>query len=375
MKKWLFLTLVFLIVIGGGYWWFRPTVTPPPTVAVKKGDIKETVMAMGVIVPEHIIQVKSQLSGNVGHILVHDGARVKKGQRLLEIAPNPTPDNYAELLSQLQKASSDLEKATQHYHRYQVLLKNKATSADDFEQAKNAYEQAKAAQTLAAQKLALLQQGKTKIGNRIVQNHVVSPIDGYVLQTNVDTGDAIVPVNEYQQGTPLFMIANMNDLEFVGEVSQIDVGRLKLAQPALLEIAALPDLKLKGQLSNIALQAATKNDNNIVSSLLSNSNNIQNGFMVKVTGFKLPSDVRLRSGYQATATITIKEAKNVLYLPTSAINYESENKAFVFTPAEHQESEKHYIKTGLSDDINTEVISGLTLGQKVLVRTPSQHEN
>lgn len=357
--------LVLVIII------FWPNGKAPviKTHTVQKGSISQTVVATGEIVPVHAVQVKSQISGTVGNILIKEGDYVKKGTILATINPVITPSALAQAVSTLDQDKADYVEKHQALVRKQTLFKKHLIAQSDFDQAESDYRRSKAAYLLAKQNLQLLKKGKTSIEGEEIQSNVVSPIDGYVLSKNVDEGDSITPNTQYQPGTALFVMANMNDLVFKGEVSQIDIGKLKKGLPAELDVAALPDQTLHGEVTLIGLQSNDQSASQSAAQsqqLFATPSTIQNGFALQIKGFSVPKNIVLRAGYQATATILVKKLKDVLVLPQTALHF-SKGKPYVLLPQEKEKPKKQFVKLGIADDQNVQVLSGLQQGQTVIL--------
>lgn len=371
MKKLIVLIVVIVVVIGAiVFFWPKKQITPPKLISVKKGTIAETVVATGNIVPVHAIQVKSQIPGTVGKILVKDGQFVKQGQELATIKPVVTPSALAQALSQVNDTKASYTQAKLDLLRAQKLFLNNYVSKSDYDAKVSAFKTAKAKYQLAKQNLDLLKSGRATIDGKVTANNIVSPLTGYVLKVLVDQGDNITPNSQYMSGTALFTIANMKDLVFKGEVSQIDVGKLKQGMPATLQVAALPKLKLNGKITLIDLQSnsaqSAQSQATGTQELFATPNDIQNGFGLEIKGFKIPTDETLRAGYQANATITTKTAKDVLLLPQQALHFK-DGDAYVLLPAKDQQVKQQPVKVGLSNDDNAQITSGLKLGQQVIL--------
>lgn len=371
MKKWIFGIVVVVVILTLVIWLAAGHKKPLKTVAVKAGSIKETVTASGDIVPRHAIQVKSQISGNVGKILVKEGQKAKKGETLLIVRPNPTPGEVAQTVSTFKTTQATyLDSLTQYRRDLGISdAHNHYISKQALEDSKEKMLADKSAFELAQQNLQLLEKGATQIDGRQIKNAILSPMTGYVLKIDVDQGDSIVPVTTYQPGTALITMANMSDLLFKGEVSQTDVGKLRVTLPATLTVAALPKLKLKGKVTLIALQSMEQTQSQQAigqqKPLFETPADLQNGFAIEVSGFKLPKGTKVRAGYQATATIVVKSFKKTLLIAQKALHFKGKQ-AFVYVMKKGNKT-KQDIKLGISDDTNSQVLSGLTVGEKVVV--------
>jgi HlyD family secretion protein len=320
------------------------------TVKVEKRTIVEKALAIGTIDPEIEIAVKSKISGVVKALFIEAGSYVKAGEPMLEIRPDPTPLELAEAKRNVEMESIALDNTRREYERAQQLKEKGFTSDKDFEIAQKQYEQAKVRLEMTKERLALLEKGKIKIANSNIETIITAPSDGFVLEKMINVGDPIVPLTSYQPGTALFTMADMKKLIFKGTVDEIDVGKLKEAMEAEITIGALPGKPTKGILDKISLKAK-KQDNATV-------------FPVEIIVTPNEGQV-LRAGYSANANIIIQKKDSVLAIPERVVTFRNDS-AFVNLPQGAQGKKEVYIKTGLSDAIYIEVISGLKEGEEVL---------
>jgi HlyD family secretion protein len=142
----------------------------------------------------------------------------------------------------------------------------------------------------------------------------------------------------------------MTRLLFKGTVDEIDVGRLHEGMPVTIKIGALPDAKITGHVSRISLKAKKEES--------------ATTFPVEIT-LDRASDVTLRAGLSANAEVIIRERKGVLTLPERVVNFEKDGTAWVTVQKADGTTEKRVVKTGLSDAIQVEVLSGLEEGEVV----------
>jgi HlyD family secretion protein len=183
-----------------------------------------------------------------------------------------------------------------------------------------------------------------------VESVIRAPISGKILERLVNVGDPVVPLTSYQAGTELMKMADMEELIFKGTVDEIDVGKLSEGMPAEIKIGALPDADLQGKLTKLSPQSK-KVDNAIV-------------FDVEVSVVR-DSSTTLRSGYSANAEIVIDKRDSVLTVPERVVEFRNDS-SLVRVPVPEAEPVEKLIETGLSDGIKIEVVSGLSLGDKVL---------
>ena len=361
-KKWIVVVtlLVIVIVIAGkiiSSSGKRKTNTPS-TVKVTRGTIVEKALAVGTIEPISHISVKSKISGVVKRLFVDEGEYVKKGDPLLKVQPEPTPLELAEAKRQVDLIKIERENLKLQLVRQTKLNKEGLVSEKNLQAAQSAFMQSDIRYKIAKEKLALLVQGKIKIANKSIETIIRAPISGSVLERKIEIGDPVVPLTSYQAGTELMSIADMSKLVFKGTVDEIDVGKLTEGMKARIKIGALPTAKLTGKVMKISLQAQ-KHENATV-------------FPVEII-LKPDTNVTLRAGYSANATIIIRERKNVLTIPERVITFKNDT-AFVKIKGKDGQPQKKVIQVGLSNAIMIEVVSGLKEGQEVFEKPTKQIE-
>jgi HlyD family secretion protein len=328
------------------------------TVEVERGAIVDKALAVGQIEPEVEISVKSKISGVVSQEFAEVGQFVRAGAPLLEIKPTPTPLELVETRRQLELRQLELENQRRELARQRSLVEQGLISQDQYETAERAYGEAELNLKLAEERLALLEEGRVQMADQNIDAIIKSPIDGFILEKNVEIGDPVVPLNPYQEGTVLITMAEMSSLIFRGTVDEIDVGRLREGMPVEIKVGALPNAKVTGTLSKISLKARTE-DNATV-------------FPVEIS--LDPTDgVVLRAGYSAQADIIIDRRDDVLMIPERLISISGDT-ARVTVLLDDGTQEERVIETGLSDAINIEVVGGLQAGEAVVEPPPREIE-
>jgi HlyD family secretion protein len=328
------------------------------TVEVERGDVIDKALAVGRIEPEIEISVKSKISGVVKQEFADVGEFVRAGAPLLEIKPTPTPLEMVETRRQLEIRQLELTNQTKELERQRQLMEQGLISQDEYETAERAHGEAELNLKLAQERLALLEEGKVRIANDNIDAVVKSPIDGFILEKNVEIGDPVVPLNPYQEGTVIITMAAMSSLIFRGTVDEIDVGRLREGMPVEIKVGALPKAKVSGTLSKISLKARTE-DNSTV-------------FPIEITLDEV-ENVVLRAGYSANADVIIDRREDVLIIPERLVTF-AEDTAKVTLLLEDGDQEERIIQTGLSDAINIEILEGLAEGDKVVEPPPREIE-
>ena len=330
-------------------------------VTVEKGSITEKALAVGQIQPRQKFSIKSKISGIVKRCLVNVGDRVKPGDPLFEIAPDPTPQELTEVDRQLDSTKASYERARSEFDRSQELSRSGVVPQSDLDVKREAFELAKIALAKAQQQRSLTRMGRIQTEGVSMESIIRSPAAGTVLTRAVNPGEPVVPLTSYQPGTELAAIADMSDLIFKGTVDEIDVGKLHTGLPARIKVGALPTDVVTGKVARIAPQAQQKEGATL--------------FDVEIELDPPASTVTLRAGYSANADLIIREKKDVLTLPERVVIFEDGGKkTFVELPGGKPKDppRKSEIHLGISDGLNAEIVAGLALGSKVVERPPKK---
>lgn len=320
------------------------------TVEATRENIVEKALAVGSIEPVTEIDVKSKVSGVVGRLFADVGDFVRAGDPLVEVKPDPTPLELAQAKRNVEMASIEMKTLSKELERDKQLLAKGLISDQEYEVFVRQYDESKLRHQISIEKLELIEKGKVKIADTDIETVVKSPLTGFILEKNVNLGDPVVPLTSYQPGTAIMRMADMDDLIFKGTVDEIDVGKIKEGMDCELQVGALPTANITGQVILISLKAK-KEDNTTV-------------FPVEIRIDQV-GDATLRAGFSANANIIIAQRDSVLSIPERVVTFRNDS-AFVEISTGPETTEEVYIKTGLSDAIQIEVLEGLEEGQEVL---------
>jgi len=356
------LLVVIVGTVGGIYAWVDKSGNKDDGITLveaKLDSITEQALAVGRIEPREKYQIKSKISGIVGKCYVDVGDKVKAGDPLFEIAPDPTPQELLNVDHGLRSAQATFAKAKADYERGLQLNKDGLMAKGDLDALHETYQLAQVALQQAQDNRQLTRQGRVT-GDTPVEALLRAPASGTVLSRAVNVGDPVVPLTTYQPGTELAAIADMNDLIFRGTVDEIDVGKVSVGMPCKIKIGALPDAEVTGHLSRIAPQAKKEEGTTL--------------FDVEV---KLDPDqkVYLRAGYSANAEVVVRSKSDVVVIPERLVIFEDGGaKTFVEMPGDGPDAEpkKVAVQLGLSDGLNVEITSGVKAGDEIIQRPPRE---
>jgi HlyD family secretion protein len=319
------------------------TLDSPTTTTI----IKKTV-AIGKVIPRREIEVKSQVSGVVEKVFVIAGQTVKKGEVLAKITLRPNMLNVNSAESQVQSAKINFQNSESEYNRQKKLFAQKLISESEYNKFLVSYNLQREALSNAENYLLLLKSGATKNSDK-VSNLIPATVDGMVLDVPNKEGAFIVESSTFQSGTTLAALADMKDMIFEGLVDESEVGKLREGMELVLNIGALQGKPFTAVLEYISPKGVT--DQGTIK------------FQIRAA-VKLDKELFLRANYSANADIVLEKKEKVLAINEGNLIIE-EKASFVEVETALQKFEKREVKTGLSDGINIEIISGLKANEKI----------
>lgn len=366
-KRWIAAAITTAITVGAGYYFSTKDsdTLSLPLITAEIGTIEKQAIAVGQIVPAHSVQIKSQIEGIVGEIFHHVGEEVEAGTPLIKIRPNPTPQRLTQAITELMSSQAQLESSKQKLANLERLVKNQVIPPNygDYIQAKADVRQNNANLQQKQQNLDLIRSGESSVGESILTSTIVAPITGTVLSLNVEVGEPIISTESNQSATQMMSLANMNDMIFKGSVSEHDAAQLHVGMPVTMTLAPYPEIEITGVLSKVAVQSEKLNS---AQETTTAQRSFDNGFQVEVNKIQFPEGVTIRSGFSATAQITLKKADKITTIPERALQFTDNNPEVLIPDESEQGFHTAPVKLGLSDGINVEVLSGLKQGEEIV---------
>jgi HlyD family secretion protein len=368
-------------------------------------DIIKKTVATGSIKPRQEVFIKPQVSGVIDELYVEAGEIIKKGDPIakIKLVPNQLNINTAQSNVELARirlqeserelkrqkevktrnldvetAQANFNNAQQEEQRQRQLLEDGVISQQEYnrfqldvEIRKAALENSKIVSTnelkrfetevdirrqelqAAINNLQLLREGAARNSKQIA-NVVVSTVDGMVLDIPVEEGTSVIERNNFNEGTSIATIANMDNLIFEGQIDESDVGKLKEGMTIILTVGAIENATFEATLEYISPKGI-----------------IEEGtvkFEVRAA-IQPREDIFLRAGYSANGDIILDKRQQVIAINERDLLFE-DKKTFVEVKTGDRQFEKREVSLGLSNGIMTEVISGVDTTAKVRIRKP-----
>lgn len=355
MKKIIKITLLVALV-GLVFWTFyflynksqKPPETFETTTAFDTVIVQKTV-ATGSVSPRKEVNMKSQVSGIIEKLYIVAGQQVKQGDVIAKIKIIPNMLNLANAENRVNTAQINVDNAKLEYDRNKTLFDQSIIAKSEFQNFELRLKTTQEELNAAKNQLQIIQEGVSKSTGSASNTFVKSTITGMVLDLIVKEGGQVIESNTFNEGTTICSVANMGEMIFDGKLDESEVGKVQVGMDIVLTIGAIDKEKFKATLEYISPKGVTENGA------------IQ--FNIKAAISKENASF-LRAGYSANADIILSKKENVLAVSESVLQFDKE-KPYVEIETSTQKFEKRYIKTGLSDGINIEVLEGLKKTDKI----------
>ena len=276
--------------------------------------IVETVSATGKVQPETEVKISPEVAGEIIELPVVDGKEVKRGELLMKIRP----DSYKALLEQQQAAISTAEamsgqqqaavqKAEQDLAQAKDLYNKKLISQTEMLGAQTSYDAAKSMYESGLHSIEGAKASSSQARDQLSKTTIYSPLDGVVTVLNSKLGERVVATNQFA-GTEVMRVADLNHMQAVVDVNENDVVHVKIGDSAKVMIDAYGDRKFAGVVEQIANTGKTTGT----------------GTQEEVTNFEVKirlegHDMRLRPGLSCTADIQTDMVKDVVSVPIQSV--------------------------------------------------------
>lgn len=377
-KKWLYWVVGGIITIGAVWFFFireKEIKIQLETVKPEMGDLSNSITATGTIQPVDTVAVGTQVSGIIKNIYVDFNSTVKKGQLLATLDPDLLKFQSEQIKANLQNAKSNLAYNEININRQSQLYKVGAISKADYDNATNQYNAAK------AQVNAVTAQLSTADKNLSLTN-IYSPIDGTVLNRNVSEGQTVA--SSFSTPTLFSIAKDLTKMRVRASVDEADIGNVKVGQKATFTVDAFPDETFDGEVSEVRLHP-TVSSNVVNYTTIINADN---------------SSLKLKPGMTANITIYTQVLNNVMKIPVAATSFrpdslvikkykvnspfangkkrekgqwkkqdkgtENKSEAAVWIITKDSTISRKKIKTGMDNDTEIQVISGLNKNDNII---------
>ncbi|EAJ4683738.1 efflux RND transporter periplasmic adaptor subunit [Campylobacter coli] len=337
------------------------------TQKVKKIDISQTIEAVGKVYAKDQVDVGAQVSGQIIKLYVDVGSHVKQGDLIAQIDKDKQQNDLDITKAQLESAKANLESkkvaleiASKQYQREQKLYAAKASSLENLEIQKNNYYSLKASVAELNAQVIQLEITLKNAKKDLDYTTITAPIDGVVINVAVDEGQT---VNANQNTPTIVRIANLDEMEIKMEIAEADVNKIKIGTE--LEFSLLNDPQKTYRASIASIDPADTEVSDSSSSYSSSSSSSSNAIYYYAKFYVQNKDNFLRIGMSIQNEIVVASAKNVLVVPTYVIK--NDQKGYYVEVLQNQKAVKKYVKFGIKDSINTQILEGVDENEELII--------
>ena len=315
-------------------------------------SIEKKTVVTGKVIPEDEVEIKPQISGIIELLYVDEGDLVTNGDLLAKVKVVPDEQALNSAKGRLSNTLILFENAKIEFKRNQSLFEKEIISKQQFDNAKLSYDQAEQNLKNARSDLQIIKLGSAG-GSSIANTNIRATVAGTILEIPIKEGDQVIESNTFNAGTTIATVADLKKMIFEGKVDEADVEKLVIGMPLTVNLGAIQDKDFDAKLNFIAPKG----------------NEEQGTVQFKIEGdVYLDDSVFIRAGYSANASLVLEKKDSVMGISEALLQFDKiTNNPYVEVKNDKGKFERKNIELGISDGINVEVLSGLSLEDKIKV--------
>jgi HlyD family secretion protein len=386
--------LIATLILGKAMGWFgkKGNFKEVEIEKVALVDIVETVSATGKIQPEVEVKISSEVSGEILDLPFKEGQQVKKGDLLVRVNPdliqsavNRSQATYQNVRANLEQAEATLKQAKADYDRNKILFEKGVISKAEWDRTIASYETAVAGKSSAYYSVKSAAATVNAAQDNLSRTEIYAPMSGTISLLNVELGERVVGTQQ-MAGTEILRVANLNNMEVEVDVNENDIVKVQIGDSTIVEVDAYLKKEFRGVVTEIANSAAGTLTADQVTNFRVKVRILEESYEDLMEG-KPEYFSPFRPGMTATVDIITDKRNNIVAVPISSIviktdtssvktDYkksvsddikpETEEKFECVFVSKNGEAKLRVVKTGIQDDTNIEVISGLEEGDEII---------
>lgn len=388
--------LLIVLLIGAKAGWFgkKGNFKEVEVKKVELVDIIETVSATGKIQPEVEVKLSSEVSGEIIELPIVEGQQVKKGDLLARVNPdiyqsslNRSQATLQNVKASLSQAEASLKEAQASYNRSKQLFEKGVISKAEWDKAISAYEIAQANKQSAYYSVQSAGATVSEARDNLNRTTIYAPMSGTISKLDVELGERVVGTQQ-MAGTEIMRVANLNNMEVEVDVNENDIVKVQIGDSTIVEVDAYLKKEFKGIVTEIANSAASTLTSDQVTNFRVKVRILEESYKDLIEG-KPEYYSPFRPGMTATVDIITNKKNKTVAVPISSIVIKTDTtsvkepyKKVVETTENNSsveeqkfecvfvnnngEAKLRVVKTGIQDDTNIEIKSGLQSGDEII---------
>ena len=315
-------------------------------------SIEKKTVVTGKVIPEDEVEIKPQISGIIELLYVDEGDLVTNGDLLAKVKVVPDEQALNTAKGRLSNTLILFENAKIEFKRNQSLFEKEIISKQQFDNAKLSYDQAEQNLKNARSDLQIIKMGSAG-GSTIANTYIRATVAGTILEIPIKEGDQVIESNTFNAGTTIATVADLKKMIFEGKVDEAEVEKLVIGMPLTVNLGAIQDKDFDAKLNFIAPKG----------------NEEQGTVQFKIEGdVYLDDSVFIRAGYSANASLVLEKKDSVMGISEALLQFDKiTNNPYVEVKNDKGKFERKNIELGISDGINVEILSGLSLEDEIKV--------
>ena len=315
-------------------------------------SIEKKTVVTGKVIPEDEVEIKPQISGIIELLYVDEGDLVTNGDLLAKVKVVPDEQALNTAKGRLSNTLILFENAKIEFKRNQSLFEKEIISKQQFDNAKLSYDQAEQNLKNARSDLQIIKLGSAG-GSTIANTYIRATVAGTILEIPIKEGDQVIESNTFNAGTTIATVADLKKMIFEGKVDEAEVEKLVIGMPLTVNLGAIQDKDFDAKLNFIAPKG----------------NEEQGTVQFKIEGdVYLDDSVFIRAGYSANASLVLEKKDSVMGISEALLQFDKiTNNPYVEVKNDKGKFERKNIELGISDGINVEILSGLSLEDEIKV--------
>ncbi|WP_129544019.1 efflux RND transporter periplasmic adaptor subunit [Serratia sp. 1D1416] len=369
--------LLIIFVAALAFFLQRSPLPAYVTAPARLGDIENAVLATGRLDAIERVNVGAQVSGQVKSLKVKLGDRVAKGQPIADIDDLPQRNDLRTAEAALNLVKADLQakrallkQAESRFKRQRRMLDDEASSRENYESAEANLATARAELLSLNAKLVQAQIEVDKKKVDLSYTRVLAPMDGIVIAVVTQQGQT---VNSSQSAPTIIKLARLDVMTIKAQISEADITRITAGQKAYFTIFSEPDRRYDATLRTIELAPeSVMKDDSLAGSSSASGSGTSNASVYYNALLDVPNpENRLRIAMTAQVSLLLGEAKNALLVPIQAVHAGEGKKQQVQVLTPNGQLETRTVKTGITDNVDIQILAGLKAGETVVLSQPS----
>jgi HlyD family secretion protein len=382
--------LIIVLIVGKKAGWFGKSgdYREVEVTTIAPVDIIEKVAATGKIQPEIEVALSSEVSGEIIELPITEGQTVEKGDLLVKINPDliqaavsQSQAGLQNVRAQLSQAQASEKNAKLNYERNKALFEKGVISKAEWDKSVADYDMAQANAKAAYFNVQSAAANVKQSVDNLSRTSIYAPMSGTISKLSVELGESVVGTAQ-MAGTEIVRVANLQKMEVEVDVNENDIVKVAVGDSTLVEVDAYLKREFKGIVTAIANSAESALTADQVTNFKVKVSILPESYKDLTEG-KPESYSPFRPGMTATVDIITNKKKNVIGVPISAIVIKTdttETKKTKVGEVQSSNAEKfeavyvkegeiaklRVVKTGIQDDSNIEIVSGLKEGETVI---------